>query len=66
MVTRIKVYSSRAQNNCARDFLIFKEEKIMKYEILKLLARNAKYTAEEIAVMLGTEEATVNSENKAA
>ena len=36
----------------------------MKYEILKLLARNAKYTAEEIAVMLGTEETTVNSEIK--
>ena len=28
----------------------------MKYEILKLLARNAKYTARDIAVMLGTGE----------
>ena len=36
----------------------------MKYEILKLLARNAKYTAEEIAVMLGTDEETVKSEIK--
>lgn len=33
----------------------------MEYEILKLLARNAKYTAEEIAVMLGTDEKTVES-----
>ena len=36
----------------------------MKYEILKLLARNAKYTAEEIAVILGTDEETVKSEIK--
>ena len=36
----------------------------MKYEILKLLARNAKYTAEEIAVMLGTDEETVKNEIK--
>ncbi len=28
----------------------------MKYEVLKLLARNARYTHEEIAVMLGTDE----------
>lgn len=34
----------------------------MKYEILKLLARNAKYSAEEIAVMLGTDEAAVAAE----
>ena len=31
----------------------------MKYEILKLLARNARYTAEEMAIMLGEETATV-------
>ncbi len=31
----------------------------MEFEILKLLARNAKYTAEEIAVMLGAEEQEV-------
>lgn len=31
----------------------------MKYEILKLLARNARYTAEEIATMLDTETDTV-------
>ncbi len=36
----------------------------MKYEILKLLARNAKYTAEDIAVMLGTDENTVTKEIK--
>ena len=36
----------------------------MKYEILKLLARNAKYTAEDIAVMLGAEEAEVKKEIK--
>ena len=36
----------------------------MKYEILKLLARNAKYTAEDIAVMLGEDEKTVESEIK--
>ncbi len=36
----------------------------MKYEILKLLARNAKYSAEEIAVMLGTDEAAVSAEIK--
>lgn len=36
----------------------------MKYEILKLLARNAKYSAEEIAVMLGTDEAAVAAEIK--
>ncbi len=33
----------------------------MKYEILKLLARNAKYTAEEIATMLGMNQADVES-----
>ncbi len=33
----------------------------MEYEILKLLARNAKYTAEEIAIMLNTEEKTVQA-----
>ena len=31
----------------------------MKYEILKLLANNAKYTPAEIATMLGSEEAVV-------
>ncbi|MBR4973225.1 MAG: winged helix-turn-helix transcriptional regulator, partial [Clostridia bacterium] len=31
----------------------------MKYEILKLLARNAKYTNEELAVMLNIDEKTV-------
>lgn len=36
----------------------------MKYEILKLLARNAKYTAEEIAVMLGVEASAVEDEIK--
>ena len=36
----------------------------MKYEILKLLARNAKYTAEDIAVMLGSDEKTVEDEIK--
>lgn len=36
----------------------------MKYEILKLLARNAKYTSEEIAVMLGTDEKIVEDEIK--
>lgn len=36
----------------------------MKYEILKLLARNAKYSAGEIAVMLGTDEAAVAAEIK--
>lgn len=34
----------------------------MKYQILKLLSRNAKYTAEEIAVMIGTDEAAVEKE----
>jgi len=34
----------------------------MKYEILKLLARNAKYTAKDIAVMLGSDEKTVQNE----
>ncbi len=34
----------------------------MKYEILKLLARNAKYTAKDIAVMLGRDEDTVAKE----
>ncbi len=34
----------------------------MKYEILKLLARNAKYTAKDIAVMLGSDEDTVAKE----
>ena len=33
----------------------------MKYEILKLLARNAKYTAEEIATMIGMNQADVES-----
>lgn len=33
----------------------------MKYEILKLLARNARYTAEEIATMLGTEPKAVEA-----
>ena len=32
----------------------------MKYEILKLLARNARYTEDDIATMLGTDEKTVN------
>ena len=36
----------------------------MKYEILKLLARNAKYTAEDIAVMLGADEEEVKNEIK--
>ena len=36
----------------------------MKYEILKLLARNAKYTAEDIAVMLDSDEKTVEDEIK--
>ena len=36
-----------------------KEVFLMKQEILKLLARNARYSAEEIAVMLGTDTATV-------
>ena len=31
----------------------------MKYEILKLLARNAKYTVEDIATMLGAEQSEV-------
>lgn len=31
----------------------------MKYEILKLLARNARYTAEEMAIMLGAETSEV-------
>ncbi len=34
----------------------------MKYEILKLLARNAKYSAKDIAVMLGSVENTVAKE----
>ncbi len=34
----------------------------MKYEILKLLARNAKYTAKDIAVMLGSDEDAVAKE----
>lgn len=42
----------------------FKEENKMKYEILKLLARNAKYTAEDIAVMLGADEEEVKKEIK--
>ena len=33
----------------------------MKYEMLKLLARNARYTAEEIATMLDTETKTVET-----
>ncbi len=33
----------------------------MKYEILKLLANNAKYTAAEIATMLGASEAEVSN-----
>lgn len=33
----------------------------MKYEVLKLLARNARYTNEEIAIMLDTDEKTVNA-----
>ena len=33
----------------------------MKYEVLKLLARNARYTHEEIAVMLGTTEEDVTN-----
>lgn len=33
----------------------------MKYEVLKLLARNARYTNEEIATMLATDEKTVNA-----
>lgn len=36
----------------------------MKYEILKLLARNAKYTAEEIAVMLGAKQEEIEKEIK--
>ena len=44
--------------------LFFKGGTSMKYEILKLLARNAKYTAEDIAVMLGEDEKTVESEIK--
>ena len=35
----------------------------MKYEILKLLARNAKYTNEEIAIMLDIDEKLVLEEN---
>ena len=34
----------------------------MKYDLLKLLARNAKYTAKDIAVMLGSDEKTVQNE----
>ena len=34
----------------------------MKYEILKLLARNSKYNAKDIAVMLGSDEDTVAKE----
>lgn len=56
-------YSSRMSFwRSGRYFL--KEETSMKYEILKLLARNAKYTAEDIAVMLGADEKTVESEIK--
>ena len=33
----------------------------MKYEVFKLLARNARYTHEEIAVMLGTTEENVTN-----
>ena len=33
----------------------------MKYEILKLLSNNAKYTASEIATMLGASEAEVEN-----
>ncbi|MBO5210843.1 MAG: Lrp/AsnC family transcriptional regulator, partial [Clostridia bacterium] len=33
----------------------------MKYEILKLLSNNAKYTACEIATMLGSSEAEVSN-----
>ena len=33
----------------------------MKTELLKLLARNARYTSEELAVMLGTTESEVNA-----
>ncbi len=36
----------------------------MKYEILKLLARNARYTAEEIATMLDTTAAQVEADIK--
>lgn len=36
----------------------------MKYEILKLLARNAKYTVEDIATMLGAEPAEIESNIK--
>ena len=32
----------------------------MKYEVLKLLAKNAKYTSEDIAIMLGIEESQVD------
>jgi DNA-binding Lrp family transcriptional regulator len=33
----------------------------MKYEILKLLARNARYTPEEIATMLNLDKAAVET-----
>lgn len=36
----------------------------MKYEILKLLARNAKYTSEEIAIMLDTTKEEVEEQIK--
>lgn len=36
----------------------------MKYEILKLLARNAKYTVEDIATMLGAEPAEIEANIK--
>ena len=36
----------------------------MKYEILKLLARNAKYTSEEISIMLGIDEKEVTESIK--
>ena len=36
----------------------------MKYEILKLLAENARYTNEEIATMINCEEKEVAKETK--
>ena len=40
MVTRIKVYSSRAQLFCARDFLIFKEEEATVNSEIKQLEKD--------------------------
>ncbi len=37
----------------------------MKHEILKLLSKNARYTAEQLATMLGAEEAEIKNEIEA-